>query len=123
MATAPRARWTQYLDQEPEENEEDDDAFFSRLSRHSEDDSLLEEPEPEAENGYLNDEDDGLDDEAFGSLYESDTEDEEQRGENEDDNEDENVPRLPPTPKFVHPLTDGDDLESRITRVASLHRM
>ena len=29
LATAPRAQWTQYLDQEPEENEEDDDAFWT----------------------------------------------------------------------------------------------
>ena len=29
LATAPRARWTQYLDQEPEENEEDNDVFWT----------------------------------------------------------------------------------------------
>ena len=45
LATAPRARWTQYLDQEPEENEEDDDMFWTawlkrqrnkRISKHGE---------------------------------------------------------------------------------------
>ena len=117
-----RARRNQYLDREFNDDEEDDDAFFSKLNQRDEEDLLLEEPEPEAEIGYANDEEYGFDDEAFGSLYESDTEDDEQRGEY-DENEYDHGPPLPPTPKFVHPLTDGDDLESRITRVASLHRI
>ena len=45
LATAPRALCTQYLDQEPEENEEDDDVFWTawlgrqrnkRISKHGE---------------------------------------------------------------------------------------
>ena len=115
---APRTQRNPEPEQEPRNHEDDDDTFFSRLSMHVNDneDSLLEEPEPDAEAGFEIDEDFGFDDEISESQDDSDTED-------EDEDEDDNDPPLPPTPKFVHPLTDGDDLESRITRVASLHRI
>ncbi|KAF8583695.1 hypothetical protein K439DRAFT_1203085 [Ramaria rubella] len=99
--------------------DEDDDTFFSRLSMHGEDFSLLEEPEPQAVFRDDNDDDADEDFDSQDEIYTEDDEQEEGEGGTYKDVE----PPLPPTPNFVHPITDGDDLESRITRVASLHRI
>jgi hypothetical protein len=75
---APRTHWNQYPAQEPDDNADDDDTFFSRLSIHNDKDSLMEEPEPQAEAGFGHDEDFGFDDELSESQDDSDTKDEEE---------------------------------------------
>ena len=107
----PTTRTYSKLDQSREDDDEGDIAFFSRARMHDDDDSLLEEPEPEAEAGFREDEEE-FDEEA------SDTQtDIEQIEQNED------VLPLPPTPKYVRSLEESDDLESGITRVVGLHQI
>jgi len=107
----PTAR-ARSLDQSRGNDDEEDVEFFSRARiPDDDDDSLLEEPEPEVEAGFRQDEEEFED--ASGSQT-----DMERIQLNHEDNL-----QLPPQHKLLHPLEVGNDLESRTPRVANIHRI